>query len=293
MPNTLDTRLEEGCRLDADELSQLLLRPEGPTLEFKREWYAIDSRDAEAKSRSRDELVKDVVSLANGSPSTAGDVAYLVIGASDGVGDDGQRQLFDAIDFEPAGVGRRILGIVSSASSPAFTDITFDVLKVESKRLGVITIHPTAHLHETTRVLRASEATYTQRTAFIRVGDSTMVASSEDREAISRHKRHRSKEYGRVSPVTFGAFLGAVLGATSGATLGRQSGAAFSGRLGYAVAGFVVFGLLGLGLGWSTRQYLEMRRDWYRVPQSLRWLFGLAVAAIVTWALFAFYQQLR
>lgn len=69
--------------MDAEIVKFLLTQPESAILEFKRRPYNLDSDNAETKKRQRDELIKDILSLANGSPTTVGDKAYLIIGADD------------------------------------------------------------------------------------------------------------------------------------------------------------------------------------------------------------------
>ena len=69
--------------MDQQHLAQLLLKPEGPSLEFKREFYKNYSEKGEAGKRQRGEFIKDILSLANGDASTAGDTAYLIFGAGD------------------------------------------------------------------------------------------------------------------------------------------------------------------------------------------------------------------
>jgi len=59
-------------------LAQLLLQKESATLEFKRQIYDLDSSSLEGRKRSKNEMVKDILSLANNNVSSAGEMAYLL-----------------------------------------------------------------------------------------------------------------------------------------------------------------------------------------------------------------------
>ncbi len=272
--------------MNVDQLVELIQRDEGPTLEFKRAWYPIDAEATEARERSRGELIKDVLSLANGSASTAGDKAYLVVGVSDTRDENGGRETYDAIDFPTDGVCRRIAQLLSSASDPPVDHLEFDVVEFESRRIGVLTIHPTSHVHETTRRLRTSSTEYSERTVFMRTVDGIGVAGADDRDAIRRHKRHRAKEYGRVSPIGFGGLVGSLTGALAAGVFGIPQAATVVQRTAILVLATVLSGILGLGIGWAVRQYLEIRRDWYRLPVTARWVFAVLLLALVLWTFF-------
>lgn len=60
--------------MDSKELGRLLQRPESATLEFKREFYALDAAHGEAKRRQTHEMIDDQ------GYSRAGETAYLIIG---------------------------------------------------------------------------------------------------------------------------------------------------------------------------------------------------------------------
>lgn len=278
--------------MDYASLIRLLREPEGPTLEFKRAWYPIGTGSPDSKRHSRDELIKDVLSLANGSPVIAGHTAHLVFGASDTTDDDGSRQIFDAIDFGYDAIARQVMQLVGAACMPALNDLTFDVIKVEGKRLGVLTVHPTAHVHETTRDLSTVCRNYSERTVFIRSGDSIRVASEPERTAIKRHKRHRLKGHGYVLPIAYGAVLGSMLGAISGVITGQATDSTTAGRVASVIVSSVVFALVGLAVGWAASQVLEIRRDWYRIPRWAHWMIAVLLIALSVWVGFVFFGQI-
>ena len=67
--------------MDIQKAAQYLSQDESPTLEFKQEWYT-DEDKSQAKLK-KNEMVRDILSLANGNASTAGQDAYLILGAAD------------------------------------------------------------------------------------------------------------------------------------------------------------------------------------------------------------------
>lgn len=79
--------------MDHKKLLELLHSHEGPSLDFKQEWYKLDSEDIQTKKVQKNELIKDILSLANGNVNVAGETAYLIIGASDSMNEEGDREL--------------------------------------------------------------------------------------------------------------------------------------------------------------------------------------------------------
>jgi predicted HTH transcriptional regulator len=137
--------------MERERVEQLLTQPEGPTLDFKQEWYHLSHSSHDVRRFQRDELVKDIIALANGSATTAGETAYLIIGADDAIGPNGRRELYDVSDPLPS--RRELLDKINSACAPALEDLRCEAMEIAGKRLLVIAIPPSPHLHETTREL--------------------------------------------------------------------------------------------------------------------------------------------
>lgn len=84
-------------------LRNLLREKEGLKLEFKKEYQIYvngyisgDSNDKNDLSEGQwHELIKDVISIANGNIGTNSLTGYLIIGASDKQNQDGNRTLYD------------------------------------------------------------------------------------------------------------------------------------------------------------------------------------------------------
>ncbi|MFV7784358.1 hypothetical protein ACNPKB_10535 [Shewanella marisflavi] len=66
------------------DISLILKKEESPTIEFKRQWYWNDSTPKEDMSdKWGGELLKDIISLANGYINKVGEYRYLVFGFSE------------------------------------------------------------------------------------------------------------------------------------------------------------------------------------------------------------------
>src|SRR5258706_3315237 len=134
--------------MNVEQLKLLLQQDEGPTLEFKREWYKIDAK-GEAKNRKKGELVKDILALANGNAYSAGELAYQVMGVNNEFNVDGCRELTDVGNNVPNSAP--ILSIVRAYSDPPLENVEVVPYTIDGKRIFVIIIPPTPHLYETTR----------------------------------------------------------------------------------------------------------------------------------------------
>lgn len=260
------------------ELLQRLLREhESPSLEFKRSWYRVD--DPAAKKQQRDELVKDILSLANGSPDSVGKHAYLVVGADDARGPLGQRQLHDVGDLNVEALRKMIIQYVSSASEPALQDLLFDLVEFDGNRLAVVTVPPSPHLHETTRDVLS----FSERVVFIRRGDSIRVASAGERDAISRLKRLHFHETRNAPPVSFGFAVGAFTGGLVLLTQAVRAGDTASERFASFAVGVVLFGALGAAAGFGYRQYADLLQHRELMPSWLRGVLTVILAGGALW----------
>ncbi len=255
--------------MDVKKLQQLLTQTENITLEFKRKLYKLDDSDPKIQERQRGELIKDILSLANGNATTVGEKAYLIIGAADKLQADGTRTLFDveATTLTP----RRILQLVNPACTPPLEDIECHTVEIEGKRLLVITIWPTPHLHETTRDLKTSTGTaqskntsFTKHIVFIRHNESVAVASDRERETIRKLKRIHFTDTRKPSPMPFGALVGAVSGSWMAAAPDAPSRPATKE---YIIARLIAGSVLGSGTGWLIGllygNWKEYRYQWH------------------------------
>jgi len=71
--------------MDADELRKLMRQrePENIKLDFKQKLHAIDHSNKKVRAEHWNELIKDILALANGNIGTASQTGYLIIGVAD------------------------------------------------------------------------------------------------------------------------------------------------------------------------------------------------------------------
>jgi hypothetical protein len=274
-----------------DELRTLLQQPEGPTLDFKQQWYSVYAKGA-ARERQKDELIKDILSLANGTVQTAGQTAYLIIGAADEQDAEGHRELFDVGDTIPS--PRDILQLVNEASTPPISDLQVEIIDLDEIHVGVITIPPDSALHETIKILKPSDGTiYPVHMVFTRHADSVRNASSQERTAILAAKqqayaaRYMPREIIRevAKPTTplkaaaIGALSGGFFSAVTAKTAYTSQGAnrAVSAMIGMGIVG----ALIGATLGGLLPSALKNVREWFQSPWIDRILMILFVVLAV------------
>lgn len=271
-----------------DELRTLLRRPESATLEFKREFYHLNHPDQQEKEKQRGEFIKDILALANGNATAAGEPAYLIIGADDRLGADGTRALFNVSDVIPD--QRTLLGLVNKVCEPTLDTLLCESIVVDGVRLIVITIPATPHLHETMRPLETRGQSYTEHVVLYRENAQTKVANALQREAFLLLKRRRYADRDNAPPRLLGAVVGAVVGGAMADQQGRAT--LVGGRAARTVAGGLVGGIVGVGMGTS---YRELRRYWIdSSAEPLRFrlavlaaagIFALGFQSLVRWLL--------
>ena len=279
--------------MKSEELRRLLRQQESPTLDFKREWYKIDDPDTSTKNRQRDELVKDVLALANGSANTAGETAHLIIGIDESQDTEGERSLYSVDDLgELPKLRKQILQMIEKACDPALEDIELEIIPLDGKSILVVTIPPSPHLHETTRELKGSSRTYSEHIVFTRHGESNGIASMRERAAILQLKQIRFNESRNVPPVPFGAAIGALFGGLLTMAVADKTIGNAPGRVVGFIMGTVLFGLSGAGVGSLYRELVSTKRVWHRLPIPVRLIIVLIVIAIVVFSLVSIWTQI-
>ncbi len=175
--------------MDIEQIRQLLQQrePEDLKLDLKRELYGIFHPDSSIRDMQWGELIKDVLSLANGNIGTAGKPGNLVIGVADELNQHGIRELYDVGDVILT--GQQVLDKINAVCRPHLPNIYCEILLLDGIRIFVITVPPTPHLHETIRALKTPKATYPENTVFIRRKEGVGVASTEERDAIKAEKQ--------------------------------------------------------------------------------------------------------
>ncbi len=200
--------------MELKKLFQLLSQKEGANLEFKRQFYDIYGDDKEAKRRQKHEMIKDIISLANGNESVAGESSYLIVGADNGVNELGYRNLFDISETKiPSEI--ELLGMVNAFCEPAISELKCHIFEIDSKKLLVIEIPPSPHLHETTEKLETPSQTYSRFVTLVRHNEGVVIAAAKQRDAIQRLKQVKIAEI-ENPPDLVGGLVGFTLGYITG-----------------------------------------------------------------------------
>lgn len=261
--------------MDHDQLRTLINQPESTTLEFKQEFYAIDHPDQKEKEKHRGELIKDVLSLANGNAATAGEMAYLIIGPTDVIQPNGIREILNVV--APLPDQRRLLKWVNGACEPSLDLILCEEAVLDGKRLIVITIPPTPYLYETSRPLTTRGQTYTEHVVLYREHAKVEVANAHQREVMLLLKQRRYADQYNAPPRLLGAVVGAVVGGVMGEQYSRKP--LPGGKTSQTIGGGMVGAFVGAILGSS---YRDLRRFLFEIspeplPRQVVWLTLLGV----------------
>ena len=183
-----DTDTDSKQMLDEKLLHHLLKQHEGQKLDFKSKFYEISNNDKQIQRRHWDELIKDVLALANGNAETAWDTAYIIIGAGDELKTDGTRDLFDVGELKIT--RSTLLKKINASCAPPLGDIHCATIVVDGIRLFVIAIPPSPHVYQTTRRLETSSGRpYQENSILIRRGEGTELAKLDEIQAIQSAKR--------------------------------------------------------------------------------------------------------
>ena len=195
--------------MTANQLRAVISGPEGLKLDFKREYKLSPDPPSGTEAKlwktfvkgQWEELMRDLLSLANGNIGTCRQPGRLIIGVDDVVGPNGSRLLFDTSKLHLTVA--QILERLNCTCSPPLCDIQIERIPIDDKVITVITIPPTPYMHETTRQLRTSKGefdamgrlrfckddkSYSEHTVFLRRGDGIYPAQFSERQALAREK---------------------------------------------------------------------------------------------------------
>ncbi len=252
-------------------------------LDFKSKWKLYSSEN-ELNIAERDELIKDVLGLANGNSGTVRKTKYIVIGADDKKFDEsGMRVIYD-VDYRVPSQSN-ITKWVNAACSPSVVGIECDFVTLEDKRLYVITIPPTFELHETIRELNA-KGKFSKFTVFMRQDEHTVPASVRDGVTLQQLKNLFREETANPPAILFGAMIGAII-ATIFYNAGHRATIELNAITGVFVNILIAIfgGLLGAEAGWIFREGNSIRYDWRYLPRPKKVKVGMVI--MITFAIAA------
>jgi hypothetical protein len=278
-----------GQIMNEQELMQLIVKSEGASLDFKRKPYSLDVIDIDIKKRQRDELIKDVLALANGNSVTVGDTSYLIIGADNKLDTTGNRKLFDVKEHKIT--SQRILSLVNSACEPPLQDVFCENIEIDGTTLLVITIPPSPYVHETTRELEPQSGKFNEYTVFVRHNEDNRIASAKERENLLQLKSFHFNERKNPPAMLFGLLVGGISGGSLAYSIRKGNIEKFTAST-VGIAGMVTGGLIGLTIGSVYKNIYEIRSDWDKTPPALRipligfsLIAGLGLSKTISWLL--------
>jgi len=152
--------------MEVDKLKLLISQNENAKLEFKEQWY---------HKSQKNEMIKDIIALANGNPQTVGEEAYLIIGIEDKIKSIKGVNLSKSI----AELEQEVLQNINNYATPPITDISFDdSFNINGKKILVITIPTHNYLISISKDLQ-TKRTERRSSAFYREGEMISIASPD------------------------------------------------------------------------------------------------------------------
>lgn len=277
--------VSQNLYMDEKFLRKLLKNNTEPDwLDFKRK-LKLYSVEGKLNTEERDELIKDILGLANGNSQIIRKTKYLIIGADDQeLTTDGLRVLHN-VDYQVP-TQSEINKWMNSACTPAVVGIECGFETIDNHKLYIITIPPTFDLHETTRELNA-KGHRNKYTVFMRQGEHIVPASVRDGITIQQLKLLHRQETLNPSTIIFGAIIGAFI-----AILFWNSGFNASKSLGESkpivwfvaqVLLIITGGFLGGNAGWMYREFKSLQYDWryWSIRQKIMGLF-MGIVVVIT-----------
>jgi hypothetical protein len=270
--------------MDVLKLASLLHSRESPILEFKQEWYKLESEDKETSKRQKNELIRDILSLANGNVQNVEDSRYLIIGAEDELNENGERNLYDVVLDKPV-TAERLLKLVNRVADPPLDTLDCEQTVFKGKNLLVIEIPESPHVHEITERIETPKRPYDEYTVFIRKGSEISTASSQERAILREVKTLKFNEKLNAPPVLGGGVVGATVGGLALGAAGRkyimpedpERGAIIGG-----MAGIILGSSIGSSMGSIYRNIKSMIPDWKRATLSNK-VISVFFSAMTTW----------
>ncbi len=273
--------------MDEKTLNKLLHEPK------EKDWFDFKSTlklyqsDGKLVEKQRDEMLKDILGLANGNSNIIRKTKHLIIGADDEKFDENGTRVLHDVDYKVPEQSELVKWL-QSASSPAVVGISCELVPVNGVKLFVITIPPTFDLHETKRELITPNAKFTQYTVFMRQDEHTVPASVREGVTIQQLKQLHRQEISNPPAGWIGAITGGIVALFIGNAKITAS------QTDIKAAGWIIqvlFVALGVFFGWVigffAKQWNETRYDWryMRMWQKIV-LVAVVLIAIILGSIF-------
>jgi hypothetical protein len=269
-------------------LNKLLQEPkEKDWFDFKRSVKLYQS-DGKLVEKQRDELLKDILGLANGNSYIIRKTKYLLVGVDDSEFDKSGTRVLYNVDYKVPELSE-LAKWLSSASSPAIVGLECALVPFQGVNLWVITIPPTFELHETTRELNAS-GHFHKHVVFMRQDEHTVPASVRDGITIQQRKQLFRQEISNPSASWVGAIAGGVVAFIIGGA--KINSVEITPPLTERIVRWLFIGLgifFGANIGYFTREWNETRYAWRYMTLRKRILLIAFVLIMIT-ALYFIYR---
>ena len=272
--------------MNEKQLKKMLHEPkEQDWFDFKGKLKLYQS-DGKLVGQQRDELVKDILGLANGNSHIIRKTKYLIIGADDKKFDENGMRVLHDVDYKVP-IQSELAKWLSCACAPAVVGLECELIPFQEVNLFVITIPSTFDLHETTRELITQNGNFQKHTVFMRQDEHTLPASVRDGVTIQQLKHLHRQEISNPASIWIGVIAGGVVAFIIGGAKIKATQITPPIPDGFAQAVFTGLGIFfGAGIGWFARQFNEIRFDWrYMTWQKRIILIGFIFSMIVVYFL--------
>jgi hypothetical protein len=247
--------------MDEKLLTRLLReRKEQDWFDFKGS-LKLYQADGKLVEKQRDELLKDILGLANGNSHIIRKTKYLVIGADNDKFDEKGIRILHNVDYKIPEQSDLVKWL-NSVASPAVVGLESELIPFQGSNLWVITIPPTFELHETSRELNAS-GHFQKHAVFMRRDEHTEPASVREGITIQQLKHIFRQEIANPSSWQIGAIVGGIVGFIVGSAKIREAQITPAISEGFLQLILIILGIFfGISIGWIARQLNEIRYDW-------------------------------
>ncbi len=181
--------------MDENQLHELLKQPESAKLEFKSQMYKFEGRKKNREAQLEwNELIKDLISLANGNIGTANQEGYLVIGVANELGENGTRETYDIGEVKLTQT--QLLNALGSYCNPPFQNLSIESILIDGEKICVVTIPPSDYLYELDKALKTKTQEFSEGSVLLRRLDGERIyrATDEERARIRKEKENRHKQ---------------------------------------------------------------------------------------------------
>ncbi|WP_318458579.1 NACHT domain-containing protein [Photobacterium leiognathi] len=172
------------------DIDVLLEKEESPILEFKREWYWNDKTPKNEMANKWGELIKDLISLANGYINKVGEHRYLIFGFC-----EEEKKKYD-LNIKNIKVLNNLVRFkkdlkvkMENYTKPSFIDFNVELISLDSKDLLIFEIPSPTNLVELKNELQTKTRSLDSGTVLVRKGqksDEIRVATPAEIDSLNK-----------------------------------------------------------------------------------------------------------